>query len=507
MRLFPFLAVRLFACASLLVASALPAAAQSAADRSISAQELRAIVETLAADEMRGRLAGSAECARAGEYLARELERARLEPMGDDGSFLQAVPMHEVRYETQPTLRTQAPGAAPDGRTPDAAPSDTAWLERAWSVDFEALGGVPAAGALRLVTATKAEELPAEGREQLALFVDLPARERRLLLNAIEGSKQPFGLLVIAGSSTSGKAGGDALPRPDKSSGTRALPMAQIRARGEFLAALKAGLVSRLTLSVKARAETLRAFNVVGGIRAAAGSPHGAAGAEAIVFSAHYDHIGVAQRGRTARAAEGPDAADQASAPSEDLIFNGADDDASGCATVLALARALSGTKPKRTLIFLFATGEEIGLVGTHAFLAQPPVALERIVCNLNFEMLGRPDPKIGGVGKLWLTGDERSNLGARLRELGLEVVPDPYPEQHFFERSDSIAFAHKGIVGQTLSSYNLHSDYHAVSDAPERLDYEHMRAVGSTALACARALADGRVDPAWNEGGRPPPR
>ena len=71
----------------------------------------------------------------------------------------------------------------------------------------------------------------------------------------------------------------------------------------------------------------------------------------------------------------------------------------------------------------------------------------------------------------MWLTGFDLTNLGKAFAAAGLAVAPDPYPEEHFFERSDNIAFVRRGIVGQTLSSYNLHKDYHRPSDEVERLD------------------------------------
>ena len=83
----------------------------------------------------------------------------------------------------------------------------------------------------------------------------------------------------------------------------------------------------------------------------------------------------------------------------------------------------------------------------------------------------------------------------------------DPRPEERFFLRSDNIAFARIGIVAQSLSSYDLHADYHHVTDEVETLDFGHMETCVRTALEAARALADGRVDPAWEPGGAPESR
>ena len=131
-------------------------------------------------------------------------------------------------------------------------------------------------------------------------------------------------------------------------------------------------------------------------------------------------------------------------------------------------------------------------------------VPLAQTVANINFEMIGRPDDMAGGHGRFWLTGFELTNLGPAWEAAGLSVSRDMRPEQHFYERSDNIAFVRRGIIGQTLSTYNLHDDYHQVSDEIATLDFDHMAAALETATAAARLLADGRLDPAWTEGGNP---
>ena len=123
---------------------------------------------------------------------------------------------------------------------------------------------------------------------------------------------------------------------------------------------------------------------------------------------------------------------------------------------------------------------------------------------NLNFEMIGRPDPAVGGPGKLWLTGFERSTLGEQLNALGLAVVADPYPDMRFFERSDNYALAQRGAVAQTLSSYGMHREYHTVDDEIETLDFDHLATVTGLALTATRAAASGELTPVWREGGRP---
>jgi hypothetical protein len=207
---------------------------------------------------------------------------------------------------------------------------------------------------------------------------------------------------------------------------------------------------------------------------------------EAILVDAHYDHLGI-------RANATPDS-----------IFNGADDDASGTIAVLEIARMMaSGTPPKRTVIFLATTGEEVGLLGTRYYIRSPVHALSKTVANLEIEMIGRPDSLAGGRGKGWLTGYERSTMGEMLAANGIPIVADARPDQNFFMRSDNIAFARMGIPAHTLSSYNMHSDYHGPSDDMTHVDAGHMAEVIRAAVRAVRLLADG-VAPVWKPGGKP---
>jgi hypothetical protein len=222
--------------------------------------------------------------------------------------------------------------------------------------------------------------------------------------------------------------------------------------------------------------------NVVGALRGA----DSALASEAVLIGAHYDHEGI---GRPVGG---------------DSIYNGADDDASGVITVLEVARILAaGPRPRRTIIFMTMTGEEQGLLGTNWFIRNPPLPLDRVVADLEVEMIGRPDSLAGGPGRGWLTGFERSTMGETFAASGLPIGPDRRPEQQFFLRSDNIAFARRGIVAHTLSSFNMHAQYHTPDDEVELVDFDHMAAMINVAARAARLLADGpRLE--WKPGGRP---
>jgi Zn-dependent M28 family amino/carboxypeptidase len=207
-----------------------------------------------------------------------------------------------------------------------------------------------------------------------------------------------------------------------------------------------------------------------------------------ILLSAHIDHVGV----RPNVPAGG------------DAINNGADDDASGSVAVLELAEAMArGPRPKRTIVFAWFGSEETGGAGSRYFADKPVVPLDRIVANLQFEMIGRPDPKVP-AHTLWLTGYERSDLGPALAKRGAKLVQDPHPEQDFFQRSDNIQFALRGVIAHTVSSYGLHKEYHTPEDEIEKVDFAHMTDAIQSMLEPVRWLANATFKPAWNPGGRP---
>ena len=208
---------------------------------------------------------------------------------------------------------------------------------------------------------------------------------------------------------------------------------------------------------------------------------------EAIMLSAHLDHLGVND-----------------AAPGDDKIFNGADDDASGSVAVMELARTLAtGKKPRRTIYFVCFGSEERRGAGARHFIDNPPVPLTQFVADLQFEMLGRPDSKVA-AGTLWLTGFDRSNLGPALAKNGAALVDDPHPEQHFFQRSDNYPLALRGVIAHTISSFGLHTDYHRASDEISKIDFPFMTHSLNSLVKPIRWLADSDFRPAWLPGQAP---
>ncbi len=233
-----------------------------------------------------------------------------------------------------------------------------------------------------------------------------------------------------------------------------------------------------LELKTPMRSQTRQTWNVVGEL------PGTDAGGQAVVLSAHLDHLGIGR--------------------ADHKVYPGADDDASGITAVLEEARVLSeGPRPRRTVIFAFFGSEETGGLGSTYFAENPPVPLDHIVADLEFEMLGRRDPALSG-DTLYLTGFERSDLGTALEAHGAPVVANPHTGQYFFQRSDNYVLAKKGVVAQTVSSYGLHSDYHRPSDDLAHIDFTHLTAAIESMIGPVHWLANADFTPQWKPGEKP---
>ncbi len=205
-----------------------------------------------------------------------------------------------------------------------------------------------------------------------------------------------------------------------------------------------------------------------------------------LLLTAHLDHLGIGKP------------------VNGDSIYNGANDDAAGTTAVLELAHALaSGPKLKRNVLFVCYGSEEAGELGSTYFGEHPPVPLKDLVANLEFEMIGNQDPKMP-KGTLLLTGYDRSNLGPTLKEHGAMIGPDPYPEQHFFERSDNYALALKGVVAHTAAGWGTPPTYHQPNDDLAHLDLPFMTAAIQSLVEPVRWLASSDFVPKWNPGGKP---
>jgi hypothetical protein len=207
-----------------------------------------------------------------------------------------------------------------------------------------------------------------------------------------------------------------------------------------------------------------------------------------VLVSAHYDHVGTRPSG-------------------EDRVFNGANDNASGTAAVIALAQAFSRLreKPKRSIVFIAYFGEEKGLFGSRYYGRNPVVPLDRTVAGVNLEQLGRTDDNDGPeVAGATLTGFDYTDIGptfARAGALtGVRIYKNEKKSDSFFARSDNQALADVGIPAHTLLVVYEFPDYHRPGDEWQKLDYVNMAKVTRAAAVGVLMIADNPEPPKWNE-------
>ncbi|ODS84241.1 MAG: peptidase M28 [Cytophagaceae bacterium SCN 52-12] len=212
-----------------------------------------------------------------------------------------------------------------------------------------------------------------------------------------------------------------------------------------------------------------------------------------ILLSAHYDHVGVGAQGG------------QPYTP-EDSIFNGARDNAFGVTGMLAAAKSLAESKPKRSVLFVAFTGEELGLLGSRYYADLPLLPLSKCIFNLNSDGAGYNDTSVLAVIGLKRTGASKQ-IEEAAGAFGLGVVGDPAEEQNLFDRSDNVNFASKGIPAPTFSAGFRDFDteimkyYHQAIDNPETIDYDYLLRYSQAYTLAARLIANLADPPKWVAG------
>ncbi|MFV8331959.1 M28 family peptidase [Flavobacterium sp. GSP14] len=227
---------------------------------------------------------------------------------------------------------------------------------------------------------------------------------------------------------------------------------------------------------------TKKALNNVVGVLAGKSKPN-----EYVVFSGHYDHLGVGS----------PAEGEQHDAT--DSIYNGANDDAAGTTAVIMLAKYFKKlNNNERTILFTTFVAEEIGGYGSQYFSKQ--IDPEQVVAMFNLEMIGTESK--WGKNSAYITGFEKSSMGEILQKnlegSAFKFYPDPYPEQQLFYRSDNATLAKLGVPAHTISTSKMDSEpnYHKVSDEIETLDMVNMTEIIKAIAISSSSIINGKDTP-----------
>jgi Zn-dependent M28 family amino/carboxypeptidase len=201
---------------------------------------------------------------------------------------------------------------------------------------------------------------------------------------------------------------------------------------------------------------------------------------EFVIFSAHYDHLGMKRDG-------------------EDKIFNGANDDASGTTAVIALAKYFKALDNNvRTIIFVAFTGEEIGGLGSGYFSEN--INPKKVVAMFNIEMIGTESK--WKKNSAYITGYDKSDFGLilqrNLKNTNFTFYPDPYPQEQLFYRSDNATLAAFGVPAHTISTskMDVEPNYHQVSDDISTLDLNNMTEIIKAIAISSQSIISGQATP-----------
>ena len=490
--------------------------------------QMKAHVLFLASDAMRGREAASPEYAIAAEYVAAQFFAAGLVPAGQDGGYLQKVPLVAYRAADHGDVVLTRKGAGPqpllfgEDFTPGAVASAARTTLDA-PVVFVGHGivaprykrddyaGVDVRGKIVAFFAGAPASFQSEERAHFqsgatkAAIAAAHGAVGTILLT--RGALPPEGGAWDRARTTWAKADGTGdmagVPQLATLSATGAaklfagakVPWKAILAKGTDAEARFAAepLGARLAVALRTAFEPGTSANVAGMIRGSDPT----LGKEVVVLSAHLDHLGVKAEGKG------------------DLIYNGAEDNAVGIAALIEEAKRFkaSGKPPRRSILFLAVTAEEKGLVGSDYFARHPTVPIKSIVADVNLDMPILSYP----FEDMTVFGADRSTLGPIVAKavgtLGVTMSPDPDPAQGIFVRSDHYRFVQQGVPsvflwpgqkgpGKAATAEFFAHRYHQPSDdLSQPIDWAQGIRFVNANYAIAREIADGDARPRWNKG------
>jgi len=454
----------------------------------------RALVTTLASDAMQGRVTGSAGERRAGDYIIAQLERIGAKPLPGRSDYRMPFEFTAGARDGGSSMTVQSNSAEPqrfDSRSDIQALSFSDQgsvtegivfagygivVPPGQEIDYDSYAGLDVKDKIVLVLRYFPENAERNRKALLARYADLRHKARAA---RDRGAK---GMLVVAGPG-SPNAGAIIPMTFDSAIAGSGIIAASISDRvasvlfansGHTLAdaqrALDSGDASvpgfelpkvKTTIATSVIREKRTGSNILAYLPATSRPD---VSKPWIVLGAHYDHLGNGQAGTSLA---GKDEAGR--------VHPGADDNASGVAAVIAAGRALARDGRQRNVLLAFWSGEEIGLLGSAAFVAAPPVPLHAIAAYLNFDMVGRmQDNKLfvqaTGTSNAWRRVLERANVPAGF---DLVVQDDPY------QPTDVATFNDAGVPSLSFFT-GAHSDYHRPTDTADKVDYRDLDRVAA---------------------------
>lgn len=409
----------------LLLASGTLASAQTNT-KQINVEEVRRIESVLASDSMQGRRAGTPGSDKAAAFIAAEFKKAGLQPVAG-GSYLQSFSVFKPKFLG---LEATVNGATFDSRN-----------------------------VIVVTTQPQVELTQASGYETVTIGAgdDLQGK----VMGALQGGKNAVVLIDTSFAKT--------FPR------LQSLKRQLFQGTPNVVFMLTSAKPTAYAVKANHSFEETRMANVVGIL------PGKSKKAEQVIFSGHYDHLGLGKP------------------VNGDSIYNGANDDAAGTTAVIMLANHFKKlNNNERTLVFAAFTAEEVGGFGATYFSRQFDPA--KVAAMFNIEMIGTESK--WGKNSAYITGFEKTDMGAILQRnlegTGFTFHPDPYPDQQLFYRSDNATLARLGVPAHTISTSKMDSEkfYHTVEDEVETLDMKNMAAIIEAIAKSSASIISGKDSP-----------
>ncbi len=497
----------------LLLGQALSSHAQATVD---APSRTRTHVQTLASEKLEGRMAGSAGERLAAEYIARELARIGAAPLPGQASVFQTFEFTAGTKDAGSTLTVTTASAAPQRfasseHVQALSFSDSAEatgpvvfagyglvVPESQNFGYDSFAGLDVKDKVVLVLRYFPEDADQKTRAILARYSDLrykamAARQHGAkALVVLTGPRSPNAGATIPMTFDTALAGSGIVAASISADVGRAIFAG---ASDKNLEAVQKDLdsgnphvagfaIPNVTIAIKSavQRETQRGRNVVAFLPAT--TPTTGVDRPWVALGAHYDHLG--------RGGHGNSLADK---EETGRIHYGADDNASGTAAVLAIAEALSKEPRRRNVLVGFWSAEEIGLIGSNAFVSKPPVPAGQLAAYLNFDMVGRMvDNKLTvqatGTSPVWARILEQANVAA-----GFDLVlqPDPY------QPTDVASFNQASVPSLSFFT-STHTDYHRPGDTPDKINYEDLDRVVDFAAAIVKRIGDSPDAPAFTK-------
>lgn len=460
-----------------LVTATLTGSARQARDAAVTEAALAGHVKALVGSE--GRRLGSAGARAAADYIAARFERLGLEP-GEGDSYFQELALIDLRYEAPPELVfTLESGEKFSGIS---------------GVGFQLFPRGCAAGTedLPIRSVSIIKKFAPDPDPRVAIYVEGTALRRR---NVLKTSKLEnlggFGLELEANVDArhAKPLNKPSVPRPkivSRSELDRSEGCERIVLRGDMLRRFVTDGPVSAQLLVQVEETNIPAVNLVARIPGVGAEGRPELAGQAVIVSARYDAPGRGSPNSAPRVAQ-------------------AVDEATGVAALLELAEAFAGgDPPARTILFVLSCGWEYDRLGLDGYLDDPVVPIEDTVAWINLDRFGRSDPKLADEeARIWITGEERSDLHELTLECGIAIAIDPHPNSRMYVVLGDLENGARGVISHSLSSFPVERSRGVILGVDE-MDYAHLAAATRDAYAVVLPLADGRITPKWRDGMRP---